>query len=448
MASTVSEYFDDAIIRITNDNGSFLLFVSRDNSLPVELVELSPLEALGLHSNPSPQPPSSCHLCSDNSHPRSCPRARSLLETNSDSDSDSGSFSSLPDLVTPMSSSASDSDSMIRISRLATPLPGYEHPPSYSSNMPLFPSFIKLSPITYPLSSSELAYVESSVYDLDQQDLYYKAWANSLWKPHSPFHTPYHRIRLSFLKHATDRFRFHRAEDLYYLSISMGRNRMDTVLAFQHESRLWIDPIPMIDSTRFHFYWNLTWSEVAEFHLTGSIPARYGEEGDGPFSRERFRIWMKPFIVREVGDLQFEVLHRQGIKKRGRGLPVMQIRGKLEDDFIDYWWKNRNIWKFSRAAFGVYARDLIPSVTQYWVLDLECRLDWLFEKCFPFWCANPLLPPRSHVFRYNMFSPTNITFDPLFRLAPPPRVELIIPDVDHDYTSFNNPFNTPLVRSD
>ncbi|THU91546.1 hypothetical protein K435DRAFT_863276 [Dendrothele bispora CBS 962.96] len=93
--------------------------------------------------------------------------------------------------------------------------------------------------------------------------------------------------------------------------------------------------------------------KVAEFHLTGSIPARYGEEGDGPFSRERFRIWMKPFIVREVGDLQFEVLHRQGIKKRGRGLPVMQIRGKLEDDFIDYWWKNRNIWKFSRAAFGV-----------------------------------------------------------------------------------------------
>ncbi|THU97380.1 hypothetical protein K435DRAFT_857691 [Dendrothele bispora CBS 962.96] len=212
MASTVSEYFDDAIIRITNDNGSFLLFLwvyIRTLLLNLLLLAISvlitPILVLVLE----------------------LARFLKLILI-----PDSGSFSSLPDLVTPTSSSASDSDSMLRISRPATPLPGYEHPPSYSSNMPLFPSFIKLSPITYPLSSSELAYVESSVYDLDQQDLYYKAWANSLWKPHSPFHTPYHRIRLSFLKHATDRFGFHRAEDLYYLSISMGRNRMDTVLAF------------------------------------------------------------------------------------------------------------------------------------------------------------------------------------------------------------------------
>ncbi|THV03255.1 hypothetical protein K435DRAFT_791962 [Dendrothele bispora CBS 962.96] len=156
-------------------------------------------------------------------------------------------------------------------------------------------------------------------------------------------------------------------EDLFYLRISMGWNCHDTLLAFQHEPQLWIDPIPMIDFSRFHFCmryvfdevvtcifgdeeytfpcvtyvyirdWNLTWSEVAEFHLMGTIPARYGEEGDGPFSKERFQTWMKPFIVNEVGDTQFEVLHCQGIKKRGTGLPVMQIRGKLEEDVIDYW---------------------------------------------------------------------------------------------------------------
>ncbi|THV01742.1 hypothetical protein K435DRAFT_853434 [Dendrothele bispora CBS 962.96] len=96
-------------------------------------------------------------------------------------------------------------------------------------------------------------------------------------------------------------------------------------------------------------------------------------------------LWTKQFIVDEVGDTQFEVLHRQGIKKQGRGLPVMQYRGKLEEDFVDYWWKNQHIWKFSREAFGRSARNLIPSVTQYWVLDLERRLDWLWEKRLPLW---------------------------------------------------------------
>ncbi|THV01498.1 hypothetical protein K435DRAFT_853764 [Dendrothele bispora CBS 962.96] len=476
MASPPSQYFDDAVIRITNDQGSFLCFISRDTSIPVELVELSAAEATDLHSNPGPQ--NSCHLCGDHSSPPSCPYARVVRtsDPNLDSDSDSDSFSSLPSLISPSDSPAASTE-MLSVVRPDTPLPDYEHPPSYSSNMPKFPSFIDLSPITYSLDDLEIAYVDASMFEMEEQDLYYCAWANSIWKPHTGFHTPYHRVRLSFLKHSTDCYGFHRSEDLYYLRMSMGRNRLDTLLAFRHEPRLWIDPIPMIDYSRFHFCmryvfdevitcvcgdeeytfpcvtyvyvrdWNLTWSEVAEFHLMGSIPARYGEEGDGPFSRDRFRVWMEPFIVNEVGDTQFEVLHRQGIKRRGSGLPVMQIRGKLEEDVIDYWWKNRHIWKVSRQAFKRSVRNLIPLATRYWIFDLERRLDWLYEKRFPFWCENPQLPDRSFLFRYNMFSPTHISFHPILALSSI-NVELIIPDVDHDYTSFDNPFNMPLVRFD
>ncbi|THU75907.1 hypothetical protein K435DRAFT_880005, partial [Dendrothele bispora CBS 962.96] len=252
MASPPSQYFDDAVIRITNDRGSFLCFISRDTSIPVELIELSAAEATDLHSNPGPQ--NSCHLCGDHSSPPSCPYARiaRTSDPNLDSDSDSDSFSSLPSLISPSDSPAASSE-MLSIVRPNTPLPDYEHPPSYSSNMPKFPSFIDLSPITYSLDDLEIAYVDASMFEMEEQDLYYRAWANSIWKPHTAFHTPYHRVRLSFLKHSTDRYSFHRSEDLYYLRMSMGRNRLDTLLAFRHEPRLWIDPIPMIDYSRFHF---------------------------------------------------------------------------------------------------------------------------------------------------------------------------------------------------
>ncbi|THV01743.1 hypothetical protein K435DRAFT_853435 [Dendrothele bispora CBS 962.96] len=224
MASPPSQYFAVVVIRITNDQGSFLCFISRDTSIPVELIELSEAEATNLHSNPSPQnssQSSSCHMCGGHSAP-SCPRAREARSSDPDLDLDTDSFSSLPSLVTP-SNSPSNSSIMLPIVRPDTPLPGYDHPPSYSSNMPVSPSYIRLSPITYPLSDLEIAYVDLAMYQLEEQDLYYKAWANSLWKPHSPFHTPYHRVRLSFIKHSTERSGFHRSEDLYYFRLSLKR---------------------------------------------------------------------------------------------------------------------------------------------------------------------------------------------------------------------------------
>ncbi|THU91075.1 hypothetical protein K435DRAFT_863720 [Dendrothele bispora CBS 962.96] len=466
---SVPQYFDDAVVRITNDDGSFLLLIPRSHSFPVELVELSAAEAPDLFSNPGPTvpQPTSCSLCSHHSE-RPCPRLRSLSPTPSDT-----SDNSLPLLVTPVPSSPSLSDVMNFLARPDTPLPPYELPPSYSSVGLTSTSFVQLTPLTYSLNEVETACLEGYEYEMRQMDLYYKALGNSVWMPHTPFHTPYPRIRLSFLKHSADNFGFYRSEDLFYLRLLIGRNRYDSLLAVEHESKSWLDPLPMVDYRRFdlcmryvfeetvtcvfgeeeytfpciiYVYvrdWNLTWNDFARHQLFGSIPDRYGEGGDGPFSVERFRLWSKQFIVEEVGEEQFRVMHRRGIKRRGMGLPVSEQRARLEEDLTDYWWKNRHLWKFSRDGFGGLARTLIPSLTRYWFLDQERRMDWVYEKRFPFWSHRPLNMRPGVPLRYNMFSSTPISYlpgrGPIF---------LRTPDTDYDYASFDNPFGIPLYRSD
>ncbi|THU94475.1 hypothetical protein K435DRAFT_860523 [Dendrothele bispora CBS 962.96] len=464
------EYFDDAVLRIVNDDGSFLVLVPRPRHLPVERVELSPIEAPEVHSYPSPFDPSSCTTCSNHTY-IPCPLLASTRSSESDSDTDS--FSSLPALVTPDPSSPSDSPRMNPADRPDTPLPQYVLPPSYSNARPVSPPLVQLPPLTYDLTDAEVSLLEAYEHETELQDWYLKALEHSIWTPHTPHHTPYPRIRLSYVRHSTNRFGFHSNRDLFFFRISMGRTRFDTLLApLRDEVRLWIDPLPMIDHTRFQFCmqyvfeevvtcvfgdeeytfpctiyvyvrdWNLTWSEVANHCLFGTIPNRYGEEGMGPFGVERFRLWTSQFIVEELGDDHFRVLHKQGIKKRGRGIPVLENRGRLEDDMIDYWWRNRHIWKFSREAFGCLAMELIPCMSRYWILDVERRLDWLYAKCFPFWSHKPMRAPPHHVFKYNLFSPTSVSFTPVYT-APP----LLIPDVEYDYSSVNNPFGTSLFQS-
>ncbi|THU76023.1 hypothetical protein K435DRAFT_879831 [Dendrothele bispora CBS 962.96] len=328
------EYFDDAVLRIVNDNGSFLVLVPRPRHLPVERVELSPLEAPELLSNPSPFTPASCSLCLNHSY-IPCPRLAATQSAESDSDSDS----SLPPLVTPIPSSPSLSPQMLPTACPDTPLPQYVLPPSYSSTRPDSPPLVCLPPLTYDLSDVEITLLEAYKYKTELQDWYLKALEHSLWQPHTRYHTPYPHICLSYIKHSTDQFGFHSNRDLFFLRISMGRNRIDSLLAYTAEPWLWIDPLPMVDYRRFQFCmqyvfeevitcvfgdeeftfpctvyvyvwdWNLTWGEIATHCLFGTVPARYGEEGTGPFSVECFRWWTCQFVVEDLGDVQFRVLH-------------------------------------------------------------------------------------------------------------------------------------------